>query len=69
MSWEDAWREGRTGWDAGAPAPPLLDYLQERDGQGRRALVPGCGSGYDAFALAEAGWTVQGLDEIGRAHV
>ncbi|MEM1348801.1 MAG: methyltransferase, partial [Myxococcota bacterium] len=27
-----------------------------------RVLVPGCGSGYDAFALADAGWAVTGLD-------
>ena len=53
MSWEDAWREGRTGWDAGA-SPPVLRALVERDALPTgRALVPGCGSGYDVFTLAE----------------
>ncbi len=62
MSWEEAWSEGRTGWDAGKGAPPLVELI----GSGRlpkgRALVPGCGSGYDVFNLAEAGWEVDGLD-------
>lgn len=62
MSWEDAWREGRTGWDAGK-SPPALRKLVSRgvlpDG---RALVPGCGAGYDVFTFAKAGWSATGLD-------
>lgn len=27
MTWEAAWQEGRTGWDAGAAAPELLELL------------------------------------------
>ena len=65
MSWEEAWREERTGWDAGSAAPPLLDYLQEEGAAAplkRHALVPGCGSGYDVFALAHYGYRTTGLD-------
>ncbi|MEM1414552.1 MAG: methyltransferase [Myxococcota bacterium] len=65
MSWEDAWAEGRTRWDAGAPAPVLLGLLREEAlgaPAGRRALVPGCGSGYDVFAFAAAGFEAVGLD-------
>lgn len=63
MSWESAWREGRTGWDAGAAAPSLVDLIERGEVSGPgRALVPGCGSGYDALALAEAGLEVIGLD-------
>lgn len=62
MSWEDAWSEGRTRWDAGESAP-VLRKLVERDvlpvGE---ALVPGCGSGYDVMTLARAGWSATGLD-------
>ena len=64
MSWEEAWQEGRTGWDAGEAAPALVDHLRASGPPrpGARALVPGCGSGYDAFALAKAGYEVDGLD-------
>lgn len=62
MSWEKAWREGRTGWDAGASPPVLHELLAERTLPEGRALVPGCGAGWDVFTLAEAGRDVTGLD-------
>lgn len=63
MSWEDAWQEGRTGWDAGASAPVLAE-LVARGGvaKGGRALVPGCGAGYDILTLASICQEVVGLD-------
>lgn len=53
-----------------APAPPLLGLLQRTDGTAplprepgkSRALVCGCGSGYDCWTLARHGWRVTGLD-------
>lgn len=60
MTWQEAWEEGRTPWDAGGSAPVLesiVDALPEG-----RALVPGCGSGYDLLALASASRSVVGLD-------
>lgn len=63
MSWEQAWQEGRTGWDRGQAAPPLLEYLEAHPTTGTpRALIPGCGAGYDVFALAAAGFEATGLD-------
>ncbi len=62
MSWETAWSEGRTGWDAGAPVPALVELLESWEGEPGRALVPGAGSGYDALELARAGWDVTALD-------
>ncbi len=61
MSWEDHWREGNTPWDAAA-SPPILHKLVATGLRGRRALVPGCGAGYDVFTLASAGFEVVGLD-------
>ncbi len=62
MTWENAWIEGRTRWDAGESAPALLKLLADRTLPQGRAFVPGCGSGYDVFTLAEHGWTALGMD-------
>lgn len=62
MTWEDAWREGRTGWDAGAAAPALRRLVAEGTLPAGRALVPGCGAGYDVFALAADDRVAVGLD-------
>ena len=62
-SWEDAWQAGRTGWDRGQAAPPLLELLSQATQLPRgRALVPGCGAGYDVLALAQAGYDALGVD-------
>ena len=60
MTWQEAWEEGRTPWDAGSSAPVLrtiVDTLPEG-----RVIVPGCRSGYDLLTLAGAGREVVGLD-------
>jgi SAM-dependent methyltransferase len=63
MTWEQAWQTQRTGWDQGEAVPSLIDHLNAHRGDGaQRALVPGCGSGYDVFALAERGYIATGLD-------
>lgn len=62
MSWSEAWEEGRTPWDAGAEAPALVELIDNGHLGGSRALVPGCGSGYDALALARVFDEVVGLD-------
>ncbi|MFK8004150.1 MAG: methyltransferase [Polyangiales bacterium] len=69
MTWENAWSEGRTPWDGGKSAPELGVALKEelfgpseRNGRRTRVLVTGCGSGWDAFAFADAGFDVVGLD-------
>ncbi len=62
MTWENAWREGRTGWDAGGSPPALLELVQAGELPGGRALVPGCGAGHDVLTLASGDRTVVGLD-------
>lgn len=63
MSWEQRWREGRTGWDAGASAPALVELVSRGVLPEGRALVPGCGAGYDVLTLVDGGRrTVLGLD-------
>ena len=64
--WNACYLAGDTPWDKGAPAPPLLAWLDASpahrlDGE---VLVPGCGLGHDVRALADAGraGAVCGLD-------
>ena len=63
--WEASYRACVTPWDKGAPAPPLLEWLAQ---PGHRfhgeVLVPGCGYGHDARAIAATGQAaaVCGLD-------
>ena len=64
--WEQAYREGETPWDKGSASPPLIAYLAEHHIVGR-VLVPGCGTGHDVLALAEAGAEVTGVDIAPRA--
>ncbi|KAG6841622.1 hypothetical protein C0991_009047 [Blastosporella zonata] len=58
-TWDDAWylQARVTPWDAGESQPPLRELVESGDlkfpRQGR-ALVPGCGSGYDAVYIASA---------------
>ncbi len=66
MSWEERYQVGDTPWDKGAAAPPLIDLLQESPAYfgSETILVPGCGRGHDARAIAKAIPTAQtiGLD-------
>jgi SAM-dependent methyltransferase len=63
-------------WDRGSHSPALEDFLVQKrgfigsptaegpDGQKyrRKALVPGCGTGYDVLLLASFGFDTYGLD-------
>lgn len=66
--WDDLWREGFAPWDKGFPNPALVDLLSERgdlfpEKEGRKkALVPGCGKGYDVLLLSSWGYDAFGLD-------
>ncbi|KAJ6145495.1 hypothetical protein N7470_009390 [Penicillium chermesinum] len=75
-TWSKLWEAGETLWDRGKPSPALIDILEQRgdllspsgpDGRRKRALVPGCGRGYDVVMLALHGFDAYGLDvsEIG----
>ncbi|KAF8450796.1 hypothetical protein L210DRAFT_3500099 [Boletus edulis BED1] len=53
--WDDAWKIGLTPWDSGDIQPALRDLIlfNELDlPKAGRALVPGCGRGYDAAFIA-----------------
>ena len=63
--WESCYRTGETPWDKGAPAPPLLEWLEQPGHRLEGAvLVPGCGLGHDVRAIAATRQPTQvvGLD-------
>jgi methyl halide transferase len=69
QKWDDLWKEGFLPWDKGFPNPALVDLLAERQDlfpspkSGRRkALVPGCGKGYDVLLLSAFGYDAYGLE-------
>ncbi|XP_057781268.1 thiocyanate methyltransferase 1-like isoform X2 [Salvia miltiorrhiza] len=61
-SWDKCWDEGLTPWDLGSPTPVLVHLHNTGSLPKGRALVPGCGSGYDVVAIACAECHVVGLD-------
>ena len=71
--WDDLWSAGDfLPWDRGHVNPALIDTLTERkdilprakkdDGKRARALVPGCGKGYDIALFASHGYDSYGLE-------
>ncbi|PCH41417.1 S-adenosyl-L-methionine-dependent methyltransferase [Wolfiporia cocos MD-104 SS10] len=53
--WDKAWKGEVTPWDAGCAQPPLQDLIASgklKLPKSGRALVPGCGRGYDALVIA-----------------
>jgi methyl halide transferase len=74
--WAELWDKGDfLPWDKGFPNPALVDLLDkgrgligtatvEEGGKQRRkkALVPGCGRGYDVLLLASRGYDAYGLE-------
>ena len=61
--WDALYQANDTFWDHGVASPGLVDYLAANPAlQPGEALVPGCGRGHDARALAKASWSVTGLD-------
>lgn len=72
--WNELWEEGFLPWDKGVPSPALVDLLVEKrdliqgpaafqlSNKSRKALVPGCGKGYDVLLLASWGYDAYGLD-------
>jgi methyl halide transferase len=54
MDWDRRYQIGDIPWEKGAPAPPLLEWLQACGPLHGNILVPGCGYGHDVRAIAAA---------------
>jgi methyl halide transferase len=68
VDWKARYAAAQTPWDLGGPHPELLARIasgaMKPPAPGARACVPGCGRGWDAVALAEAGWSVTAVDLV-----
>lgn len=65
VRWETQWSEGlQIGdkFDVGKPSPALLKEIAEGRVPTGTALVPGCGRGYDVYALAAADRVATGME-------
>ena len=62
LEWQRRYEQNDTPWDKGAPAPALVEFLRGRALAGR-IVVPGCGRGHEARALAKPpAVSVMGID-------
>jgi SAM-dependent methyltransferase len=59
--WNSRYQSGQTPWDFGGVPADLKIYLK-RHQKGGRVLIPGCGSGYEIKAFADAGYEVTAMD-------
>ena len=59
--WDSRYRAGRTPWDFRGAPRALTEFLRTTGTRGR-ALIPGCGSGYEVRAFHEHGWDVMAVD-------
>jgi methyl halide transferase len=41
--WEQRYQQQQTGWDIGAPSPPLAKYINNISNKDAAVLIPGCG--------------------------
>jgi SAM-dependent methyltransferase len=60
--WDGLYASGGDGWELGAPAPPLVDFVERTPPPRGRVAVLGCGRGHDARYLATRGYEVVGFD-------
>jgi SAM-dependent methyltransferase len=60
--WENRYQENKAHWDRGEISPNLLYWLESGLLKPCRILIPGCGNGYEALALAERGFDVVAID-------
>lgn len=59
--WNTRYLKDNTPWDFGGIPADLKAFLKKK-GKNAKVLIPGCGSGYEIKAFAEAGYDVTALD-------
>ena len=59
--WDERFQREFTPWDKGGVPQALQDFVK-KSARPLATLIPGCGAGYEAAYLAEAGWDVTAID-------
>ena len=54
--WEERYKKGETGWDAGSITTPLKEYIDQLTNKNIKILIPGAGNGYEFDYLIEKGF-------------
>jgi SAM-dependent methyltransferase len=60
--WQNLYEGGGDGWEIGAPAPPLVSFIETTPLPRGRVAVLGCGRGHDARYLARQAYDTVGFD-------
>jgi len=60
--WDERYQLGAVPWDFGGVPQDLQAYLKKKPKRGNRVLIPGCGSGHEIRAFAQAGYDVTAID-------
>jgi SAM-dependent methyltransferase len=59
--WNLRYQKDDTPWDFGGIPDDLRSFLKKK-GKGAKVLIPGCGSGHEITAFADAGYDVTAID-------
>src|SRR6476660_1404834 len=63
QDWETRYQTQDMPWEKGEPSPGLVDFLAANPQLPKGTVcVPGCGTGHDVRAWAQAGFDATGLD-------
>jgi len=54
--WEGRYKNNETGWDVGAPTPPLKEYIDQLADKNLSILIPGAGNAHEAEYLFNNGF-------------
>jgi len=60
--WDERFAAGFKPWDQGGVPPALTAFVARAQPPGRRVLIPGCGSAYEAGWLDQQGFEVTAID-------
>jgi SAM-dependent methyltransferase len=60
--WDSRYRAGEARWETTQMPGQLARWIGAHPAEGGTVLIPGCGSGREISAFAEAGWNVTAID-------